>query len=232
MKLSDCILVIVLFLGTYYFVKHSSWKLSSMNTLMISFAIPLIYLLITKNKKYEGFDAEADNNQQSANSTYDTEYNDDSNTTIEEIDKELNYPGKPDYVDPDIADAREIANIDKAALREINMREAEERKKIRKQYRYEMPYTIAHEYNTRPLGRAVPGYTYLPPENWFRPWDREPICAGNKGPAMPTTSSAPLDQQYLEFDTHVDIERPIEIDTHYLDEIQNHRAGNKRRVKE
>jgi hypothetical protein len=219
MKLNDYIVVIVLFLGCYYLIKRSQWGLSDMNRLMICFAVPLVYLLIVQNKgsvKYEGFEADP-------SVVDEDEMVEDSNVKP--------YPGKPEHTDADVADAREIAAIDKKELREINEREAEERKKIRKEYQYEMPYTIAHEYNTRPLGRQVPGYTYLPPENWFRPWDRVPICVGGgKFDARPTTASASLDQQYLEFDTHVEVEKPMEINTHYLDEIQNHRAGNKRPV--
>ena len=228
MNTIDYGLVIILFLGSYLLIKRLNISITDTNILLISFAIPLVYLYIKNSVFVEGF---SDINNADPNYVIPSVKNELNNIIEEPLEYEK-YPGKPDYTTPDVDDAREIATINKNVLKEINMREQKEKEKIRGEYEYEMPYTVTHEYNTRPLGRAVSGYTYLPPENWFRPWDRTPICISGKNyKAEPSVASAPLNQQYLEFDTHVEVERPMEIDTKYLDEIQNHRAGNKRRVK-
>ena len=39
-----------------------------------------------------------------------------------------------------------------------------------------MVNTTTNPLNTVPLGTQLYGYTYMPPENWFRAYEQPPVC--------------------------------------------------------
>ena len=68
-------------------------------------------------------------------------------------------------------------------------------------YKDEMVYTSTHPFNTVPLGTQLYGYTYLPPENWFRAYERPPVCVtDDRSPVVPVYSSAGV-SELMQFDT-------------------------------
>lgn len=62
---------------------------------------------------------------------------------------------------------------------DIIRREQMAMNKIRSKYQNDMVYTESHPFNTVPLGAQLYDYTYLPPENWFRPYEQPHVCTSN-----------------------------------------------------
>lgn len=78
--------------------------------------------------------------------------------------------------------------LDTEAIEQIKTREANAMAKIVSKYQDNMIYTESHPFNTVPLGSKLYGYTYLPPENWYRPNDYQKTTYLHKSVVVPTNS--------------------------------------------
>jgi len=202
---------------SYFLIKaFMDEKVNDMNASLISLVIGLSInyalsknMLSTEVQKKEGFYDVGNGrcNDYYAKSVYDPEYEKDK--------KEIK------YTDPDLEDMKDVALIDRKKLSELEQNEEKARAKIRSTYKDEMKYTNSHEFNTRPLGAQIYSYTMLPPENWFRAYDRPPVCVSEKyntvNPALSLANTANL----MEFDTLANVSRPLQIDTNYIDKEWN-----------
>jgi hypothetical protein len=115
------------------------------------------------------------------------------------------YQGNDDfsYEDDDIRELKDAIGIDKIKYQQIKNREKEAMNRIKSQYKYDMVRTMTNPLNTIPLGASIYGYTYLPPENWFRAYERPPVCITDKKcPVCPIVD--PTVTNLMEFDTNHD----------------------------
>jgi len=120
-----------------------------------------------------------------------------------------------EYKDPDITDFKDIMRIDKQTYRKLMNNEQKAMDVITDNYRNEMVYTNTHPFNTIPLGTQLYGYTYLPPENWFRAYERPPVCVTDKRcPVCPTAYSNTA--ELMQFDTSNNVVGPDGIDLRYV----------------
>ena len=122
-----------------------------------------------------------------------------------------NKNNKINYVDEDIQDFKDIMGIDKQKYQNIKNNEKKIKNKIRSSYKDGMLYTETNPLNTVPLGAQLYGYTYLPPENWFRAYEKPPVCITDKRCAicpMTDKSIAGL----IEFDASTNIRNQLDVD--------------------
>jgi hypothetical protein len=125
-----------------------------------------------------------------------------------------------EYKDPDIQDFKDIMRIDKQTFEKLMKNEQKAMDVIQDNYRNEMVYTETHPFNTIPLGTQLYGYTYLPPENWFRAYERPPVCVTDKRcPVCPTAYSNTA--ELMQFDTSNNVVGPDGIDLRYVKKVLN-----------
>lgn len=116
------------------------------------------------------------------------------------------YPGSYiNAINQDVEDQKSIAGINMKVYDELIAEENRAKDKIRAAYTNEMIFTETNPINTVPLGTQLYGYTYLPPENWFRAYNKPPVCLIEKNEKMAVVR--PIDegayiQDLLEFDTY------------------------------
>lgn len=103
--------------------------------------------------------------------------------------------------DLDIQDFKDIMPINKKIYADLVDNEEIAKNKIRQTYTNEMVFTESHPFNTVPLGTQMYGYTFLPPENWFRAYDRPPVCITDRRPLMEPIADGNSTRDLLEFDT-------------------------------
>lgn len=123
-----------------------------------------------------------------------------------------------DYVDDDIKDFKDI--IDNQKYQNIKNNEMEVKNNIRSKYKYDMIYTQTNPLNTVPLGSQLYGYTYLPPENWFRAYEKPPVCITDKRCAICPISD-PSIAGLMEFDSSSNIIDPLDVDYNYTKKVLN-----------
>lgn len=129
-----------------------------------------------------------------------------------------------DYVtdkNKDVEDMKDLMGIDReryAILRD-NVNAAKSR--IASRWKDEMKYTESNPFNTIPLGANLDkGYTMLDPIQWFRAWDRPPVCHTDKQcPVCPVAPSGT--DEYLQFDARDNITGPEGINVSYVRNILN-----------
>jgi hypothetical protein len=137
-------------------------------------------------------------------------------------------PTKPaiKWVDKDIQDMKSIMGIDKKVYHELVENEKKAKEVIRKGPRFhnEMVYTNTNPFNTVPLGTQLYGYTYLPPENWFRAYERPPVCVTDQRCAVcPLADKGTAD--LMEFDTTNNVVGPDGINLRYAKKVLNQDQG-------
>jgi hypothetical protein len=141
----------------------------------------------------------------------------------DQSDSDLGNPENPmliKYTDKDVQDFKDIMGIDKKTYEQIVKNEQKAEKKIRSKWGNEMVFTNTHPFNTVPLGTQLYGYTYLPPENWFRAYERPPVCVTDKRcPVCPIADSGTAD--LLEFDTSNNAVAPEGINLRYIKRVLN-----------
>ena len=119
-----------------------------------------------------------------------------------------------EYVDADIKDFKDIMAIDKKTFKKIMDNEQRAMDVIQDNHTNEMVYTNTHPFNTVPLGTQLYGYTYLPPENWFRAYERPPVCVTDQRcPVCPSAYGNTAD--LMQFDTSNNIINSSGIDLRY-----------------
>ena len=105
---------------------------------------------------------------------------------------------------PENKNVQELAKlfgIDLDKYNQIIDRENNVKKQIKSKYTNDMIHTTTNPLNTIPLGASIYGYTYLPPENWFRAYEMPPVChsfGGNTKIHYPAPKST---EGLLELDT-------------------------------
>lgn len=103
------------------------------------------------------------------------------------------------------ADLAKIFGIDSKKYREIIDRENKAKNAIKQSYKNDMVHTTTNPLNTIPLGASIYGYTFLPPENWFRAYDTPPVCYSIGD--IDVASFAPKTTEcLLEFDSSRDLQ--------------------------
>ena len=151
-----------------------------------------------------------------------------------QVDGDINNLSNNIYYDPedgpevnkDVEDMKDLMGIDRerwAILRE-NVNNAKAR--IASRWQDEMKYTQSNPLNTIPLGANLDkGYTMLDPIQWFRAWDRPPVCRTDKQcPVCPVAPSGT--DEYLQFDARDNITGPENIDVSYVRNIQPRKTQN------
>ena len=124
--------------------------------------------------------------------------------------------------DQDLVDLKDIMGIDKITEKGLIQKETEAEQKIKDRHRNEMQYTNSHPYNTIPLGSQIYSYTYLPPENWFRAYERPPVCItdrAHKNEVYPVGENKYTD--LMEFDTTAHITGPQGVNIGYIENKLN-----------
>ncbi|XWV26499.1 hypothetical protein QJ857_gp0570 [Tupanvirus soda lake] len=125
-----------------------------------------------------------------------------------------------DHSDDDINDFKDIMGIDKQRYEQIKNTEKNAMDRIRSNHKNEMIHTTTHPFNTVPLGTQLYGYTYLPPENWFRAYERPPVCISEKICAVCPVAD-PSTAGLLEFDSNNNIMGPMGINHRYSKKVLN-----------
>lgn len=115
----------------------------------------------------------------------------------------------------DLKDLRDIMRINPESYNRLQENERLAADKIRQGFRDEMVFTQTNPLNTVPLGTQLYGYTYLPPENWFRGWERPPVCVRDTNANVAPLSS-PSTTGLLEFDAANNAMGPSGIDVDYV----------------
>ena len=101
----------------------------------------------------------------------------------------------------DIQDFKDTLPINRKIYAELVDNEEKAKNKIRSTFTNEMVFTESDPFNTIPLGTQMYGYTFLPPENWFRAYDRPPVCISDTRPLMEPIIDGNSTRDLLEFDT-------------------------------
>src|SRR3984885_7667505 len=124
-------------------------------------------------------------------------------------------------IDKDIRDFKDIMTIDKKTYAALIAEEQRAEDRIKNNYRDEMVYTSTHPFNTIPLGTQLYGYTYLPPENWFRAYERPPVCVTDKRCPVCPVAEGGKTSGLMEFDTSNNVVGPDGINLRYVKKILN-----------
>lgn len=207
----DTIKYIGLAIFIFFLLKAMAGEiLSNCQILIIVLCIMILVLIIVaqtldcarqKKHKLEKFTNDVD--EVSSNNIIPTTFDDDVNNASES-----------DTIPTTFND-----NIDtKDKLKMLISRENEAKSRIRKGYSGEMKYTRSHPFNTMPLGSQIYGYSYLPPENWFRPYEMYQLnisCDDDVKPSNQTYNLLEIDQQ-----------DPRTIDITYIQETYNKNIKN------
>lgn len=115
--------------------------------------------------------------------------------------------------DLDVQDFKSIVPINLQTYEGLIDEENRAKDKIRQSYTNEMVFTETNPLNTVPLGTQLYGYTFLPPENWFRAYERPPICiTNNRSTVLPIGEGSQF-ADLLEFDSRANIPGPAPVDS-------------------
>lgn len=140
---------------------------------------------------------------------------------LEKTTESINFDLPKSAKDKDIENLKDIVGINKKIYEELKDEEKAAMAKIAAKYRDEMVYTETHPFNTVPLGTQLYGYTYLPPENWFRAYERPPVCVtDNRCPVVPVYTSKGT-SELMEFDTTNNVMGPEGINLRFIRKILN-----------
>lgn len=104
---------------------------------------------------------------------------------------------------------KNIIGIDADRYNQIKEKEQAAMDRIRATHRDDMVHTRTHPFNTVPLGSQLYGYTFMPPENWFRAYEAPPICETN-GIISMSYRPDPRTASLLELDTKNNITPPLD----------------------
>jgi hypothetical protein len=125
------------------------------------------------------------------------------------------YPEHKQYSDEDIENMKDIVALDKQTYERLISNENKAKNKIISNYKNEMAYSESNPFNTVPLGTQLYGYTYLPPENWFRAYERPPVCVSDKRSAVnPMVGDSVCG--LMQFDTSRNVTGPDGINIQYV----------------
>lgn len=129
-----------------------------------------------------------------------------------------------DYADDDIKDMEKISGINMDRYNQLKENEQRAMDKITANYHDDMVNTKTHPFNTVALGAQLYGYTYLPPENWFRAYERPPVCITDK-PCQVCPSSDTKIANLLQYDSSGDVDTK-NVDLRYIKQKLNIKSDN------
>lgn len=127
----------------------------------------------------------------------------------------LQKPTNRSYTNADLELLKTLGNVDPQSYNAVSQNELNAQKKIADNFTNDMVYTKTNPLNTLPLGAQVYGYTYLPPENWFRGYDKPPVCVTEK-PAVVCPAPIPGLTGLMEFDTSNNVINGADINLQYI----------------
>lgn len=119
------------------------------------------------------------------------------------------------YVNADLELLKTLGNVDPQSYNAVSNNEINAQKQISNQFTNEMVYTKTNPLNTIPLGSQVYGYTYLPPENWFRGYDKPPVCVTER-PALVCPTPDPKLTGLMEFDNSNNVINGADMNLQYI----------------
>lgn len=108
------------------------------------------------------------------------------------------------FKDDDVEELIDVVGADREVIKKLEENEQKASDKIKQNYKDEMVYTTTHPFNTVPLGANIYGYTFLPPENWFRAYEKPPICIPNGEKHQPVGFYNSSTAELMEFDGNGD----------------------------
>ena len=120
-------------------------------------------------------------------------------------------PLPPSAQNLDVQDFKSIVPIDLQVYEGLIGEEDAAKNRIRQSYANEMVFTETNPLNTVPLGTQLYGYTFLPPENWFRAYERPPVCITNNPNIVRPIGEGNYVADLLEFDTQSNIPGPAPV---------------------
>lgn len=129
---------------------------------------------------------------------------------------------KQNYNSQDFEDIKNLMNLDIGTYNRLNEQEKQAINKIKSKYRDDMVYTQTNPLNTVPLGSQLYGYTYMPPENWFRAYERPPVCITDKKCQVCPVADASI-AGLLEFDSNTNTLGTMNINTDYINRVLNNK---------
>jgi hypothetical protein len=157
----DIIIYIALAAIVYFLIKaFAANKIKETYIILLTLFIVIIFIAITSNKftcKNNNLEGFQNTDKGIVESVYDGPNNDN-----------------------DLNNMKNVMGLDKEIYNRLKENEIKAMDNIRSKYKYDMVHTTSHPFNTVPLGTQLYGYTYLPPENWFRPYEQPPVCAVNQ----------------------------------------------------
>lgn len=137
-------------------------------------------------------------------------------------------------IDEETKEQLAIGGVDPKAYQDLVEREEEAAEKIRSSFQGEMVYTSTNPFNTVPLGQSrgkTPikcstqssgGYTYLPPENWFRAYEQPPVCITDRQSVV-HPSADPSTAGLLEYDAFHNT-HSLQINEDYVRDVLNNNS--------
>lgn len=215
-SLQDCIKYIGLAAIIYFLIKAFADNLLSNKQIGILVLCIIIIVIFIVNQqlsctKIEKFD--------SNNNSAQLVSNNENNITRQDMDDE-------DTNDDDMDNLKDILGVDDQKYQNIIQKENDAMNKIRSNHQYEMVYTNTHPFNTIPLGSQIYGYTYLPPENWYRAYERPPVCITNKQNNVYPAPNASI-SGLMEFDSDNNLSN---INTNYVNKVLNRNDHNNNQI--
>lgn len=122
-------------------------------------------------------------------------------------------------VNQDFSNFMDIANIDKQAYQALVNNENRVKNILLDDYP-KIASSLTNPLNTVPLGAQLYGYTYLPPENWFRAYDRPPLCLTENANGV-TGTIDPIVGNMLQFDAVGNIMGPQGPSLRYVPRVKS-----------
>ena len=198
--LNDIIKYVGFALIIYFLLKaFADNKLSNKQISLIVLVITILVIIIcsqtlgcSKNRieKFENLESSMPNSNLNK-----SDHEIKSSLPNETINKTTGYEYTPELA--------KLLGIDLKKYGQIIDRENDVKDKIRSAYTNDMTQTTTNPLNTVPLGKAIYGYTFLPPENWFRAYDTPPVCHS-------------LGETYVHYSVPKSIEGLLEFDTYTI----------------
>ena len=121
----------------------------------------------------------------------------------------------------DVQDFKSIVPINLQTYDALLNQEDQAKNRIRQAYTNEMVFTETNPFNTVPLGTQLYGYTFLPPENWFRAYERPPICISNDPQIVRPIGEGNYVADLLEFDTRSNVPGPAPVTPRTINQNTN-----------
>ena len=130
-------------------------------------------------------------------------------------------PADTSQANPNIIDLERSVQVNPERMAILKQRVNERRNRIADRWRGEQKYTEITPENTIPLGQnADQGYTMLDPIQWFRGYERPPVCMIDTPTPVSGVSPEGIDQ-YMQFDARSNVNAPENMSLPYIRDVIN-----------